>query len=271
MPELPEVETTRRGLEPLLLNKTLLRFTSRVAKLRWPIAADLGKVLPGQQVLAVERRAKYLLLRLTRGTLLLHLGMSGNLRVVPCGTPVEKHDHIDIELQGGEVLRFRDPRKFGALLWLDRDPEHHPLLVELGPEPLAAEMNGAYLHRRSRGRKLAVKPFIMDQKIVVGVGNIYASEALFRAGLRPDRPAGEIGLEAYRRLAAEIEEVLREAIAAGGTTLQDFQQSDGRPGYFRQELRVYGRGGEPCTVCGRPIAEMRLGQRSSFFCRRCQK
>lgn len=271
MPELPEVETTRRGIAPLILDKTVAALILRTEKLRLPLDSRLSAVLPGQQIHAVERRAKYLLLRCDSGSLILHLGMSGNLRVVPATTPVGKHDHIDLVFADGNCLRFNDPRKFGVLLWTAGNPLAHPLLAGLGPEPLAAELNGEYLYRKSRARKIAVKPFIMDQKVVVGVGNIYASEALFRTGIRPDRPAGNIGRRRYQELAAQIRKVLAEALAAGGTTINDFRQNDGRPGYFKQQLLVYGRAGEPCRTCGTTIICSRLGQRSSYFCPRCQR
>ena len=271
MPELPEVETTRAGLEPLLVGRTFCGAIVRVPSLRWPIAGDLGSTLAGETVLAVSRRAKYLLIACRGGTLILHLGMSGNLQVVSSQLPPGKHDHIDLLLDDGKVLRFHDPRRFGALLWTGHDPAHHPLLVEMGPEPFAAELDAGYLHDRSRGRRAAVKTFIMDQKILVGVGNIYASEALFRAGIAPATPAGRLGRERYRRLLEAIREVLDEAIAAGGTTLRDFRGQGGKPGYFARELQVYGREGESCPRCGRVIRQRRLGQRSTYYCPGCQK
>jgi formamidopyrimidine-DNA glycosylase len=226
--------------------------------------------LAGQQVVAVERRAKYLLLRCGDGTLILHLGMSGHLHLVAAGMPPQLHDHVDLVFTDGTALRFNDSRRFGALLWTPDDPHLHPLLVELGPEPFAAEMDGAYLYRRSRGRQGAIKPFIMDQQVVVGVGNIYASEALFRAGINPRRPVGSINRVRYERLAEAIREVLTEAIAAGGTTIRDFTDAGGKPGYFRLQLKVYGREGEACPACGRSIVQERLGGRSTYFCRKCQ-
>lgn len=271
MPELPEVETTRRGLEPLLCGRTITGAVLRVAGLRWPFERNLGGILAGQAIGAVERRAKYLLVRCDGGTLLLHLGMSGHLQVVPAERPAGRHDHVDLLLDDGRVLRFHDPRRFGALLWTTADPQQHPLLVELGPEPFAAEMDGGYLYRRSRGRTLAVKPFIMDQKVVVGVGNIYASEALFRAGIAPTRPAGRLGRQRYARLAAAIRQVLAEAIAAGGTTIRDFRGEGGKPGYFAIQLQVYGKDGQPCPRCSRTLRTRRLGQRSSYYCPGCQK
>jgi len=271
MPELPEVETTRRGIAPLICGKTIAELILRTEKLRWPLDRSLCRSLPGQTILSVERRAKYLLLRAGQGTLILHLGMSGSLRIVPAETTENKHDHVDLILTDGSCLRFTDPRKFGALLWTAADPLEHPLLAHLGPEPLAAEFSGEYLYRSSRKRKIAVKPFVMDQKLVVGVGNIYASEALFSAGIVPCLPAGKVSRERYQRLAGEIKQVLQQAIAAGGTTISDFKQSDGKPGYFKQELRVYGREGEPCKLCGQPVKSIRLGQRSTFYCTKCQR
>ena len=271
MPELPEVETTRRGIAPLISGKTIASIIFRTGKLRWPLDSSLTEILPGQQLQAVTRRAKYLLLRCDRGSLILHLGMSGNLRVVPAVTPLKKHDHVDLEFTDGNCLRFNDPRKFGALFWTYGDPLTHPLLAALGPEPLAAELSGAYLYRKSRLRKMAVKAFIMNQQLVVGVGNIYASEALFRAAINPALAAGKISKTRYARLAGEIRQVLTEAIQAGGTTINDFRQNDGRPGYFKQRLQVYGRAGESCLVCGGTISSCRIGQRSTFFCLTCQK
>lgn len=270
MPELPEVETTRRGIAPLISGKTIAQVILRTEKLRWPLDRNLCLLLPGQIIQRVERRAKYLLLRTAQGTLILHLGMSGSLRIVPADTTENKHDHVDLIFADGSCLRFTDPRKFGALLWTEEDPQLHRLLVHLGPEPLSDLFSGDYLYRASRNRKVAVKPFVMDQKQVVGVGNIYASEALFAAGIDPRLPAGKIGRARYQRLVSEIKQVLQQAIAAGGTTISDFKQSDGQPGYFKQELRVYGRDGEPCTVCRQLIKSIRLGQRSTFFCAKCQ-
>ncbi len=271
MPELPEVETTRRGIAPLVVGRTIAAAVLRTPKLRWPIPAELAAVLAGQNILAVERRAKYLLLRCSAGCILLHLGMSGHLRVVSAQLPPGRHDHVDLVFTDGSCLRFNDPRKFGAFLWLPAEPFEHPLLAGLGPEPFAAEMNGAYLHRCSRGRRLAVKPFMMDQRVVVGVGNIYASEALFRAGIHPRCQAGRISLTRYQKLALVICEVLQQAIAAGGTTIRDFQNASGKPGYFDIQLQVYGREGQPCPVCGQSIKHLKLGQRSTYFCSRCQR
>jgi formamidopyrimidine-DNA glycosylase len=270
MPELPEVETTRRGIEPYLAGRTIERLVCRVPSLRRPLPGPEA-ALSGQVVQAVERRAKYLLVRCDGGTLILHLGMSGHLHLVAAGTPPQAHDHVDLVFTDGTALRFNDSRRFGSLLWTPDDPNRHPLLVELGPEPFATEMNGDYLHQRSRLRKVSVKMFIMDQRVVVGVGNIYASEALFRAGIDPRRAAGRVGRERYGRLAASIREVLTAAIDAGGTTTRDFTDVGGKPGYFRLQLKVYGRAGEPCSLCGHPIVRERLGGRSTYFCRKCQK
>lgn len=271
MPELPEVETTRCGITPLISGKTIAALILRTDKLRWPLDRTLCRSLPGQTILTVARRAKYLLLSTAQGTLILHLGMSGSLRIVPAETTENKHDHIDLILTDGNCLRLTDPRKFGALLWTTDDPLQHPLLARLGPEPLTAEFNGDYLYQSSRQRKIAIKPFIMDQQQVVGVGNIYASEALFGAAINPCAPAGTVSRARYQRLVSEIKQVLQQAIAAGGTTISDFQQADGKPGYFKQELRVYGRAGEPCKRCGQPVKSIRLGQRSTFFCPTCQR
>ncbi len=270
MPELPEVETTRRGIEPHLKGHRVNRVIVRESRLRWPVPAELPELLKGRRILAVGRRGKYLLIRFSHGHLLLHLGMSGSLRVLDTATPPQKHDHLDLCLSGGLCLRLRDPRRFGAALWTDEPPEAHPLLASLGPEPLSEAFDGNYLSQQGRTRRSAVKGLVMDSHVVVGVGNIYASESLFRAGIHPSRPANRISAERYQALARAIREVLAEAIAQGGTTLRDFQREDGRPGYFAQELRVYGRSGEACPQCGEPIRSRLIGQRSSFFCPRCQ-
>jgi len=269
MPELPEVETTRRGIEPLLQGRRVSAVLVHQPRLRWPVPTELAERLPGQPLLAVERRAKYLLLRFPKGTLILHLGMSGSLRVVSGEQPRAPHDHLELAF-GDQHLRLRDPRRFGAALWTEGPPLEHPLLRHLGPEPLSDAFDGTWLHRRARNRRLAVKNLLMDQRIVVGVGNIYANEALFMAGIQPARPAGGIAARRYHALAEAVKEVLRQAIEAGGTTLQDFRRADGRPGYFAQALNVYGRAGEPCPRCGRPVRRITLGQRSTYFCPRCQ-
>lgn len=271
MPELPEVETTRRGIEPHLVGQILRRAIVRNRRLRWPVPRDLNAQIHDQEIKAVERRGKYLLLRLSSGSLILHLGMSGSLRILDCTVPPDRHDHVDFVLGNGRCLRLRDPRRFGAVLFTRRDPLQHKLLRELGPEPLEPGFDGNYLFTKSRGRKIAVKLFIMDSKVVTGVGNIYANEALFRAGIHPCRAAGRISRQRYARLAAAIKQVLRDAIRAGGTTLRDFIAEDGQPGYFAQQLNVYGRGGEPCPVCGTPIKHITLGQRATCYCPRCQR
>ena len=275
MPELPEVETTRRGIAPHLIGRRITAVTLRRADLRWPIPREITELLPGQRIDAVERRAKYLLLHTQVGSALLHLGMSGMLRVLPPDAPLGKHDHVDIAIeatktQGERVLRFTDPRRFGCLLW--QAPEStHELLANLGPEPLTDDFDGDLLWRMSRRRKAAVKLFLMDNAVVVGVGNIYASEALFAAGIDPRRAAGSVSRERYARLAAEVKRILAWAIERGGTTLRDFLNPDGAPGYFFRELNVYGREGEACRVCGTPIRQAVLGQRSTFWCPRCQR
>ena len=270
MPELPEVETTRRGIAPYLEGRRIEDVVIRQSKLRWSIPATIKKKLPGQIIRRVERRAKYLLVETDAGTAILHLGMSGSLRVLDADAPIGKHDHFDWRLNSGKVLRFTDPRRFGSLLWQAPD-ETHAVLADLGPEPLDDAFDGDYLWKKSRGRSAAVKVFLMDQQIVVGVGNIYASEALFAAGIHPKRKAGSVSRARYARLAVEVKRVLAYAIERGGTTLRDYINPDGAPGYFERELLVYGRGGEPCKVCGTPIRVITLGQRSTFFCPVCQR
>lgn len=270
MPELPEVETACRGIAPHLIGQRIAGVTVRERRLRWPIPAALVKNLPGQVVRTVWRRGKYILIGADTGTLLLHLGMSGSVRIVACRTPPRKFDHVDIALANGQCLRLRDPRRFGSLLWTSGDPLRHKLLKNLGPEPLGPDFSGAHLYQAARGRKLAVRDFLMNTRVLAGVGNIYANEALFLAGIRPNRAAGKISRERYERLALAIRETLEKAIRAGGTTLRDFQNADGLPGYFQQTLNVYGRKGEPCPVCRRPIRARKLGQRSAFYCPSCQ-
>ncbi len=271
MPELPEVETARRGLAPHLVGRRIAAVRVRQRRLRWPVPAGLGRRLAGAAVEALERRAKYLLLRTEAGTVLLHLGMSGSLRLVPAALPPERHEHLDLVLEDGRALRLRDPRRFGAVLWAGRRPEAHPLLAGLGPEPLGPHFHGEHLHRLARGRRVAVKPFLMDARVVVGLGNIYATEALFLAGVDPRRPAGKLSLGRWRRVAEAVRAVLEQALVAGGTTLRDFVGADGRPGWFARELAVYGRAGQPCPRCGTAIRCARLGQRSSCWCPRCQR
>jgi formamidopyrimidine-DNA glycosylase len=270
MPELPEVETTRRGVAPFANGEQVLELIVRNPRLRWPVPGDLQKKLCGQRIISVERRAKYLLFITQAGTLIVHLGMSGSLRVIRDDRAVQKHDHIDIVLSGGSRLRYCDPRRFGCFLWQEPG-EVHTLLAHLGPEPLSKAFHEDLLYQRSRGRKGPVKNFIMDGKVVVGVGNIYANEALFRAGIRPDRQAGRISAARYRRLTTDIKQVLTSAIEQGGTTLKDFVGSDGKPGYFAQELHVYGREGLPCSRCKAPLRGRQLGQRATVYCMACQR
>lgn len=270
MPELPEVETTRRGIAPYLEGRRVADVIIRQHKLRWPVPPIVRKKLPGQIIERVERRAKYLLAHTDVGTAVMHLGMSGSLRVLNPDAPIGVHDHFDWQLDSGKILRFTDPRRFGSLLW-QAPGETLEILANLGPEPLSETFDGEYLWRRSRGRSAAVKIFLMDQNVVVGVGNIYASEALFAAGIHPRRAAGMVSRARYERLADEVKRILAYAIRRGGTTLRDFISPDGVPGYFERELFVYGRGGEPCKVCGTPIRVITLGQRSTFFCPRCQR
>lgn len=271
MPELPEVETTCRGIAPHIEGQRIERVIVRQPRLRWPVPETLAQTLTGLSVRSVSRRAKYLLVSTATGTLLLHLGMSGNLRIITAGQEAGKHDHIDFVFANGTVLRFNDPRRFGAVLWTAEPPEQHPLLRDLGPEPLLEDFNGKLLYELSRNRKTAVKSFIMDSHIVVGVGNIYANEALFMAGIRPTRQAGKISLARYQKLAECIRIVLSQAIQQGGTTLRDFVNEAGKPGYFQQQLRVYGRAGLACIDCRQPLTEIRLSNRSTVFCSHCQQ
>ena len=276
MPELPEVETTLRGVEPTLRGRAIQRIIVRNPALRWPVPKAIARA-EGRRVQLCRRRAKYLLFELTPlcggqdGGLLIHLGMSGSLRVCGAEQPPRKHDHFDIVVDDGSCVRFNDPRRLGALLWWDAPAELHPLLAALGPEPLSKGFDGRYLWQKSRGRRSAVKNFIMDGKVVVGVGNIYASEALFMAGIHPGRAAGRISQARYEALAEAVRDVLGRAIRRGGTTLRDFLNSDGNPGYFAQELLVYEREGRPCFHCRAPIRRRVIGQRSSYYCTHCQR
>jgi formamidopyrimidine-DNA glycosylase len=287
MPELPEVETTRRGLAPHLEGRRVLEVTLRRKDLRWPIPKEIRALLPGQRIDAVRRRAKYVLMDTEAGTAIWHLGMSGSMRVLPANTPAIAHDHVDWAIEGQgrakpRVLRFNDPRRFGCLLW-QAPGETHELLRDLGPEPLGDDTNGDaatfggaafsgdYLYERSRGRRAPVKAFLMDQRIVVGVGNIYAAEALFAAGVSPLRAAGKVSRERYDAIADAVRAILSYAIERGGTTLRDFLAPDGAPGYFEQELSAYGRGGEPCPRCGRPLKQAMLAQRATVWCGHCQR
>ncbi|HSN71281.1 MAG TPA: bifunctional DNA-formamidopyrimidine glycosylase/DNA-(apurinic or apyrimidinic site) lyase [Steroidobacteraceae bacterium] len=271
MPELPEVETTRRGIEPATVGRTIVDVTVREPRLRWPLPPDFGANLIGQHVATVGRRAKYLLLGLERGTVILHLGMSGSLRVLPAATPALKHDHVDLVLDSGQCLRFNDPRRFGSLHFTPDDPLQHPLLRHLAPEPLDADFDGDYLATVARGRAVAIKQFLMNGLVVVGVGNIYANEALFRAGIHPKRAAGRVSSLRLARLSEAIKDVLGDAIRAGGTTLRDYVNAAGTPGYFRQRLYVYERTGEPCRLCRSPIRHCVQGQRSTYYCPACQR
>ena len=270
MPELPEVETTRRGIAPILTGARVQRLVVREKRLRWPIPENIGEKLSGALISAVRRRAKYLLFDNERGTAIAHLGMSGSFSLISAGLKPGPHDHYDVVLDGGKALRFNDPRKFGSLLWGGREPMRHKLLSGLGPEPLGGEFSGAWLKERSRGRRLAVKSFLMVPSVVAGVGNIYASEALFRAGIHPRRAAGRIALHRYLGLAQAIRDVLSEAIEAGGTTLRDFADARGRPGYFTQRLNVYDRAGLDCPKCTAEIRRVVIGQRASYYCANCQ-
>ncbi len=270
MPELPEVETTRAGIAPLIEQRRVSGVELRATTLRQALDPALKDLLPGQRVQRVWRRGKYLILSLEQGSLLLHLGMSGSLRFVRADLPAGKHDHVDLVF-GDHCLRLRDPRKFGTLLWTADDPLAHRLLRHLGPEPLSDAFDADWLYRRSRDRKLAIKSFIMHGQTVVGVGNIYANEALFAAGIQPKRACGRISQVRYRLLVTHIKQILQAAIEQGGTTLRDFQNERGQPGYFAQRLQVYGHAGEPCPKCARPITQAVIGQRSSYYCTHCQR
>lgn len=274
MPELPEVETTRRGIAAQIKGKTIEAVIVREKRLRWPIPDILVTILPGQQVQQVFRRGKYLLLECTMGHILIHLGMSGNLRVLPFDSSLlkrKKHDHLDIVFVDGLCLRYHDPRRFGCVLWTSNPLSNHPLLVNLGPEPLEAAFTGEYLHQNAQGRRVAVKNYIMNASTVVGVGNIYANEALFLAGIHPACSANEINLKPYQRLVKMIKQVLQAAIEKGGTTLRDFMNTSGNPGYFQQSLLVYNRAGEPCVKCGETLLMEKIGQRATYYCHHCQQ
>ncbi len=271
MPELPEVETTRNGIAPHIEHNTVRKVVVRNRQLRWPVPADLNRKLKGQRIDQVQRRGKYLLLYSANGTVIIHLGMSGSLRIVDSTVPAEKHDHVDLQFENGICLRLRDPRRFGCVLFCEDDPLQHPLLQKLGPEPLQRDFNAALLFAQSRKRKTTIKQLIMDSKIVVGVGNIYASESLFLAGIHPKRKAGRLTKQQASDLVKAIKTILKRAIRQGGTTLKDFTASDGKPGYFQQKLNVYDRGGEPCPQCGQAIKQIVLGQRSTFYCSGCQQ
>ena len=269
MPELPEVETTRCGIIPHIKGRKISTVVVRQRKLRWPIPHNLKQLLKNQHINDIQRRAKYLLFAMENGTIILHLGMSGSLRIVPSHTPPQKHDHADFVL-GEKILRFHDPRRFGAILWTRHDPLQHKLLRTLGPEPLSDGFNGQYLYAQAASRKVHVKSFIMNSHTVVGVGNIYASEALFLSGIHPQRAAGKVSKSRYECLARNIKSVLNAAIDVGGTSLRDFVSAEGKPGYFTNQLNVYNKKGQPCPVCKTAIQVRRVGQRSSFFCTQCQ-
>lgn len=270
MPELPEVEITRRGLAPTLVGRRVDAAIARHAVLRYPMPRGLGRLLAGQTLRTLERRGKYLLFRFTRGTLIVHLGMSGSLRLVPAAEPPGRHDHLDLVF-GTRALRLRDPRRFGAVLWARDDAAAHPLIAPLGIEPLSDTFDGGWLHAATRGRRAPIKSFLMDSHAIVGVGNIYAAESLFRAGIDPRTPAGKLSHARCDRLAAAVRATLEAALAAGGSTLRDFIHSDGASGWFQQQHFVYGRAGQPCRRCGVRVHALRLGQRSTFFCPRCQR
>ena len=272
MPELPEVETTRRGILPAVRGKAVKAVVLRERRLRWPIDPALPDLLTGRPLEDIERRAKYLLFRFANGTLLVHLGMSGSLRLLTGNAPApRKHDHVDLEFEGGALLRYHDPRRFGCMLWIESGASAHPLLRDLGPEPLEAGFDGRVLSDAARGRRTSVKQLLMDGAVVVGVGNIYASEALFRAGIDPRRAAGRVSAARYDALAGAVRDVLGESVATGGTTLRDYVDGNGQPGEFALRLNVYGREGEACPRCAGPIRQVRLGQRSTFFCGNCQR
>ena len=269
MPELPEVETTKNGISPWVTGNTIEKLIIRVSKLRWMIESDIKKKPLGKVVQSVKRRAKYILLEMDHGSAIIHLGMSGSLRIIKSDEPPMKHDHFDIVFKNGISLRYRDPRKFGAFFW-SHNPSSHRLFQRLGPEPLCDEFSEKYLWEKSRKRKVTIKQFIMNSQVVVGVGNIYASESLFLAGIRPSIKTGRLSRKRMKKLVEAIKKILIQAIKSGGTTLQDFYMSDGNPGYFKQKLKVYGREKEPCVKCGEPISIRILGQRSTFYCRICQ-
>ena len=270
MPELPEVETSRRGIEPHLLNKTIKNVTIRQHKLRWPIPKNLPDLAEGKKIRAICRRAKYIYLQLDNGSIIIHLGMSGSLRICTNKTPIEKHDHIDIGVTGNKILRLRDPRKFGCVLWTADDINEHKLIKSLGPEPLDDIFTASYMHKKSRKRTCSIKSFIMNSHMVVGVGNIYASESLFKAGINPKRKAGSVSLARFEKLVDAIKVTLRDSIEQGGTTLKDFTGGDGQPGYFAQKLLVYGRTDDQCPVCNKPIKKITQQARSTFYCPQCQ-
>ncbi len=270
MPELPEVETTLNGIRPYLLGSKV-RLVVRERRLRWPIDARLEQKIRGRTVTAMRRRGKYMVIHLERGGLLIHLGMSGSFRVLTSRRAAEPHDHYDLINQRGEIIRYRDPRRFGCLLWTPAEPMRHARIRDLGVEPLEPRFDGQYLHRAAKGRTLAVKNLLMNGRVVVGVGNIYASEALFDAGIHPLRGCHRISAARYQHLTESVREILSAAIRQGGSTIRDFAGVDGRPGYFEQKLMVYARAGQPCRRCNAAIRTITIGQRSTFYCPRCQR
>ncbi len=271
MPELPEVETTRRGVAPAVLGRKIAAVHIYDRRLRWPVPAGLARRVAGRVIDRVDRRSKYLLFRLGPDTLIIHLGMTGSLRVHTQAPERRVHDHVDLVLENGTTLRYHDPRRFGAILWAPGRAGVHPLLRELGPEPFDPAFDAAHCHRATRGRRIAIKLALMDNRLVTGVGNIYANEALFRAGIRPSTPAGRVSLAACERLVAAVRATLEDAIAKGGSTLRDYVDSGGEPGYFQLDYFVYGREGEPCRICATPIRMRRLGQRAAYHCPVCQR
>lgn len=271
MPELPEVETIKKGLQLHLQNRKIRDVIIRQPKLRWPIDSKIQQNLQNQAIQAIDRRGKYLLINLLNGTLIIHLGMSGSLRVVKKMHPVTLHDHIDFILDNNFVLRFHDPRRFGAVLWTNKALNQHPLFAHLGPEPLSAALTGTYLFNLAKKKKLAIKTFLMDSHIVTGIGNIYATEILFLTKISPLKAVNTLSLEQFDSLSYGIKKILHEAIAKGGTTLKDFSNSDGKPGYFQQTLKAYGRGELPCYDCGRPLVSIKQNQRTTTFCTECQQ
>ncbi len=271
MPELPEVETTLRGIQPHIETKKVSKIIVRNHQLRWPVPAQLSAFLADETIHTAKRRGKYILLYTNKGTVILHLGMSGSLRILTQAVPPKKHDHLDFLFTNQTILRYTDPRRFGACLWTEENPALHPLLINLGPEPLEKNFTGKYLSQCGQTKKMPIKSLIMDSKIVVGVGNIYAAEALFAAGINPTSPAKNISQKKYHELVTQIKKILRFAIKKGGTSLKDFVDSNGKPGYFKLQLKVYGREGLPCKSCKTELINVRLGQRATVYCPRCQK
>lgn len=271
MPELPEVETTLRGILPHIKKQKITNVAIRHTHLRWPIPSHIKATIIGKSVLEIERRGKYLLFKFSNGTMIIHLGMSGHLRILATDLPPTKHDHVDICFANHKMLRFNDPRRFGALLWVDGDPLIHPLLKHLGVEPLSAQFSARYLLGKAQSRSTAIKTFLMDHHVVTGVGNIYATEALFAAGIHPTSMAKSIDLNQLKKLVIAVKKILREAIKQGGTTLKDFMKSDGKPGYFSNHLNVYGRAGLPCYRCRHPLKQIRQSQRGTVYCENCQQ